>query len=308
MPDLKKQQSEDYICANIVLPSVDIRIYYALFHTAITAEFIHRHHYHHIITVISGRLNVRCAQEIIPLNRGDLILLAPQVWHNFVNPQEEKLEYFVISFDLSMIFDKKNNVNQIERMEFQQIYDFLKSAPSYCCAQSKACLNILDNIQPAAEEAAYGRNVVLVCDYIKFIIAAINSIRQSRDLTPKRENRSKDFSNANIAIEIAQYLHSHYQEDIHIETISQRYNFTVRHLQRIFNEFFGTSFAYSLTLIRLNAAKKYLLGSNATLDEVAGQVGFPSVRAFKRAFKENEGVTPAEYRTLRAKDSLPKGL
>ncbi len=63
-----------------------------------------------------------------------------------------------------------------------------------------------------------------------------------------------------------------------------------------FTELVGEPPLRYLTRLRINAAAKRLLSSDDKLGAVATAVGYKSVTAFSRAFKQHMGMTPGKYR------------
>lgn len=56
-----------------------------------------------------------------------------------------------------------------------------------------------------------------------------------------------------------------------------------------------TPIAYK-NLIRIQNAEKLLLGSEMSVEEISGKLGFNSPSYFRRTFKKYVGKTPREYR------------
>ena len=51
-----------------------------------------------------------------------------------------------------------------------------------------------------------------------------------------------------------------------------------------------------MTRRRLENAKKLLLSTNLTIDEIAHEVGYQTTKYFCKIFKEFEAVTPSQFR------------
>jgi transcriptional regulator GlxA family with amidase domain len=71
---------------------------------------------------------------------------------------------------------------------------------------------------------------------------------------------------------------------------------TERTLQRRFSSVTGESPMVYLRLVRLDAAKHLLVGTQASVDEVTSRIGYQDARAFARLFAAHVGVTPSAYR------------
>ena len=60
----------------------------------------------------------------------------------------------------------------------------------------------------------------------------------------------------------------------------------------------GVSFYRCLTQRRLIAAKT-LIGENVPMEEVSRRVGFSDYSSFYRAFRQEFGISPQQYRAIR---------
>jgi AraC-like DNA-binding protein len=76
---------------------------------------------------------------------------------------------------------------------------------------------------------------------------------------------------------------------------------TPRHVSRIFNEYFGTSFGKTLSIYRLSYAKNYLCDTDYPVEKIATLVGFASPQSLYKLFKEREKMTIKKYRDMHNK-------
>ena len=67
-------------------------------------------------------------------------------------------------------------------------------------------------------------------------------------------------------------------------------------LSRICNHQIGMGFNAYLKSLRVTAAMRRLAFTNKGMQEIALGCGFESVRTFNRAFSEETGISPSEYR------------
>jgi two-component system response regulator YesN len=66
---------------------------------------------------------------------------------------------------------------------------------------------------------------------------------------------------------------------------------------RLFKEYYGLSPMKYLLYVRLNAAKDMLANTDLTISEIAVAVGYVNAPTFSRVFRNNENITPSEYRS-----------
>ena len=78
--------------------------------------------------------------------------------------------------------------------------------------------------------------------------------------------------------------------------LARRCELSVSHFRYLFHRHFGCSPRTYVRRARLRKARELMVGTALTLSEIAEQVGFETVHSFSRAFREEEGVPPTEYR------------
>ncbi|WP_248926207.1 response regulator transcription factor [Paenibacillus hamazuiensis] len=88
-----------------------------------------------------------------------------------------------------------------------------------------------------------------------------------------------------------------YMEDLSISVISDLTGFNPSYLSRIFKQETGKGYVQYLTEIRMEAAKKLLIGRpELHVAEVARLSGYWDEKHFSKQFKREVGVTPSEFR------------
>jgi len=85
-------------------------------------------------------------------------------------------------------------------------------------------------------------------------------------------------------------------EALALKALAEKMGYSEYHLSRKFSEIAGISFREYLRGRRLAFALKQVRDTKDGLLEIALEFGFSSHEAFTRAFRENFGMTPSEYR------------
>lgn len=114
----------------------------------------------------------------------------------------------------------------------------------------------------------------------------------SRLASTMMRNTSSDFRYD----EILKYLEQHYQEDLSLSSVAERFSLSPGYFSTIFKKKAGHNFVHYLTGLRIREAKRLLLETQMTISEVALAVGYSSASFFIRSFKKTEGISPSEYR------------
>lgn len=92
------------------------------------------------------------------------------------------------------------------------------------------------------------------------------------------------------------YISTHYDEHLTVEHLASLCSRSVTSFRRYFESATGkTPFEY-LYEVRIKAAVNLLKGSDMSVSEIAGRVGYPTLSSFNRHFRRITGRTPSQLR------------
>ncbi len=116
-------------------------------------------------------------------------------------------------------------------------------------------------------------------------------------LKSKNRNTSHAVYTAKESIELAaMYMREHYQEEISIEKISERYHVSKYYFIRLFKEQYGQTPHEYLVNIRVSNSKKLLVTTSLSMEKIANAVGFKDSNTYIKVFKKKVNQTPAKFR------------
>ncbi|SDD26546.1 iron complex transport system substrate-binding protein [Paenibacillus sp. UNCCL117] len=105
---------------------------------------------------------------------------------------------------------------------------------------------------------------------------------------------------ADAAAQAIRYIHEHYAEPLTLEELARLLDSSPRHLSRMFKSRTGCSPIDYLIRHRIDKAKEMLLCTDASLLQIAAEVGFQDRYYFSRMFKKFTGITPVQYKQQNA--------
>jgi AraC family transcriptional regulator len=94
------------------------------------------------------------------------------------------------------------------------------------------------------------------------------------------------------------YIREHIQEPLDRETLASVAGFSIPHFHRVFSARVGESAISYVRRLRLERAARKLQMGAVDITEVALAAGYDSHAAFSKAFKQQFGVSPREFRQL----------
>ncbi len=112
------------------------------------------------------------------------------------------------------------------------------------------------------------------------------------------KNSPQNYHDDEDIIETQEWMHSCYNDEITLEILAEKFDISVRSLNRRFKQATGKSPMQYLQQIRMENACELLKTSNLNISEVAFSVGYPDNSYFSALFRKAMSVTPKEYRNL----------
>ncbi|HET6823406.1 MAG TPA: AraC family transcriptional regulator [Anaerolineales bacterium] len=98
--------------------------------------------------------------------------------------------------------------------------------------------------------------------------------------------------------EVMRYIRAHIGDPLDRETLADVAGFSVPHFHRVFTAHVGESAISYVRRIRLERAARKLRMGAVDITEVALAAGYDSHAAFSKAFKQQFGLSPSEFRQL----------
>lgn len=95
---------------------------------------------------------------------------------------------------------------------------------------------------------------------------------------------------------IIEYIDSHYSTPITLSMLTEIFHVNQSYLCKLFRSKMQTSFVTYINEVRINHAKRLLVSSGLSVDEIAERTGFNNANYLVRVFKKTTGITTGEYR------------
>ncbi|MFI9203861.1 helix-turn-helix domain-containing protein [Streptomyces sp. NPDC053048] len=93
-------------------------------------------------------------------------------------------------------------------------------------------------------------------------------------------------------------MHANLGQELTIDDMARTAMFSKFHFTRIFRDTTGVSPGRFLSALRLQEAKRLLVGTSMSIADISSEVGYSSVGTFSSRFKICVGVAPSAYREL----------
>lgn len=105
---------------------------------------------------------------------------------------------------------------------------------------------------------------------------------------------------------IVEYISKHFAEDLSATFMAKKFGISVMDLNRIMMSQVGKNFYDFLNFVRINKASELMLQSDMYITDIAIEVGYNTVKTFRRNFVQQRHVTPAKFREIAIMDEKNK--
>lgn len=242
----------------------------------------HFHPEYELTYIVKGEGLRYIGTRIEHFEAGDLVLIAPNVPHCWINQEVaegENVQAIVIQFH-SEVFSR--SIFQLP--EFENLKAFLEEAKS-CFVFKRhnliAQLESFDTIKPSV-------NFIRLVELLTSLrTIEKESVLQSSLLQAKGHERFQD---------VFSYIIEHFREPINLQTVSDIAKLSPTSFCRYFKKYTGKTFTQIILEYRLETAAQLLISSQKRISEVAFESGFEDIPYFNRTFKKWKSISPKAFR------------
>lgn len=138
------------------------------------------------------------------------------------------------------------------------------------------------------EEKQIGWELALIANTIKLMVYLYRAFTAQTTAPMKAEKPE-------LLDQVLEYIDQHLHEKITLSEVAHHFYVSQSTITQTFRNKLGLSFYRCVTQARLIAAKRLIEGDQS-LESIAEAVGFMDYSAFYRAFKQEYGISPRQYR------------
>ena len=96
---------------------------------------------------------------------------------------------------------------------------------------------------------------------------------------------------------VVAYINDHLDESLDLKTLAEVAALSEFHFHRVFKALKGESIGAHISRLRIEAAARLLRYSALSTEDIAFNIGYEAPAALSKAFKNQYGITPTQYRT-----------
>lgn len=253
---------------------------------------MHWHEEMEIIKVHSGQFEVNINLKSYIVKAGEIVIIPPCTLHSFKQHEDNEMSSQSILFNMRLLGENIPDACTVKYLtpftegEYNYYPIIKKSDEGY-----NEILNDFENLVFCFKEK---RNYFelqlksilfkLQFDLFTFVLTKDGS---------RSEIKSEVINNIKIILE---EIKENYSEQISIDDLAKKLNFSKSHFMHYFKKHMGITCVEYINEYRLNIAAKLLVSTDMTITEIANKVGIENCSYFNRLFKRAFDVSPSEHR------------
>jgi AraC-like DNA-binding protein/mannose-6-phosphate isomerase-like protein (cupin superfamily) len=251
----------------------------------------HTHDFYEINYVMEGRAINEIGGKILPMERGDGILLHPGAFHTVRAEKDATVLNILIRpqwLRAALSSAEEEPLRSFaEEAEGEEYRDYLIFYGAKGAREAVECLIAeATATKPQSKLAAEGAFLSL--------LAALCRRAERMELAASHDAGHRRF----FAILAYAYKNAN---ALTVKELADRFGYSPSHLSRLFRRFLCESPVSFLQKARLSRVASLLIESAAPVYSLAEECGFPCAPYFHRLFKRTYGMTPEEYRRAKGK-------
>ena len=246
---------------------------------------IHRHQGFEISHILKGRVRFLCGEQQIRAEKGDLVIICPNVPHGVFIDGDEESEYDTLSFTADLLKASGRSDAYIEPL--MNGSRTLRPHITTAASQYSLICSTLENIFFCAKDTTEKSDMLLKSEMfcLFWLLEQEGAFRAEAD--------NKNDHGLSPAFD---YISSHYREQISVAHLAALVGLSKNYFMNRFRQATGITCVEYINKVRINAACEMLLKKNAPVTEVAFACGFGNLSNFNRQFRRITGTSPYKYR------------
>lgn len=264
-------------------------------------SYMHSHDFIEIAYVASGTGTHKIGDMEYSVSKGDLFIINQDIPHEFRSlPDHSKTGLIIYNcifkpefFDYRLI-NSKDFQSITHHFLFRMLFPDEDKMPSDIVLLGKDSVELEQLYIKMYNEYNHqdtGYVEILRAYVIELLVLIVRLFKKGKD-----SNDSMNHHRRQIIENAMKYMMDNYDRDIRLEDLSMMSFFSRNYFCKLFKETTGITVSEYIQKIRIQEACKLLKGTDKSIMEISGLVGYHDIKFFNDVFKRNTGITPTAYK------------
>lgn len=245
---------------------------------------LHWHDHYEIYFLSKGERSFFLADTLYHAKAPFLIVLPPRVMHKSEGGAFER-------------YDVNVSVEYLDAFQKEVLADKSLRAIKPTPQETEELIRLLEELCSLPKSHRHSDEMLRAL--FSYLILRLNDLEEGQS-----EKITHDGGNVPpLVLKVLDHLNAHYAQPITLDWLAENFFVSKATLMYNFKKYTGRSPIDFLLSVRLEHAKKMLISTKKSINEIAEACGFSSANYFGLIFKKKENLSPVHYR----KHQLNKG-
>ena len=249
---------------------------------------LHHHDFYEIYFFLSGNVSYNIESRSYRLSPGDILLISPHELHQPIfSPEKQNYERMVLwlnagflqqfsigELDMTRCFNHRGG----ERANLIRPDGVTRELLSY----------LIQQLLREQDSEEFGSEIYCLSVLAQLLVMVNRTALRAGKGPEARENADS------TVYRILTYINEHYNEDLNLDFLANKFFISKYHLSREFGRVVGTSVHRYILQKRLIMARQ-MMAAGIPTSEVCQHCGFGDYSNFYRAFKSEYQISPREF-------------
>lgn len=257
----------------------------------------HTHKFVELIYVADGRATHLFQDSCYEIQAGDIFIINPGEKHGYSLKEDQRIIVFNCLFEPDFIpYSLLSGLRITDSLDFLYVQPFLNGHTRFhhkLNLRGEAAdktRTILEDLLQELHRRQPGYRAIIQLKMTELFILLSRSYKN-------RNNKADSRSPQELLVRrICGYVERHYNQKITLPDLSALFQIGVRQLNRLFNQYTGSTVIEYVHHIRMKNAKRLLTDTDEKVNVVAEMVGYGDPAFFNKLFVREAGRPPGKYR------------
>jgi len=257
----------------------------------------HTHDFIELVFVVSGNAEHEMAGNRYTLQKGDVFVIEPNIFHSYNGASEETIVYNVL-FDPDFLRRELDSLLLLPAfVQFFYLLPFLRRSASfvpYQPLQDEQCQVILHHLDTIYREYAgqrEGWRLLVKTRWIECLVWLSRYLNEKPGILPLPMVGDRNWIES-----VCYFIEREFRQPLTLEQVSRFCGMSVSSFTAKFRAATGSSLVDYLHKTRIRHACWLLSETDRKVTDIAYEAGFGDISFFHKVFRKHRGLTPKEYR------------
>jgi len=255
----------------------------------VNMDFQHFHSFHEIHLLLSPKASHLVEGIPYSIETNDFVLLRPSLLHKTTYPEGAPSKRLIINFLYPQEYLDSHPALRL------LLDPFSDALPIYRFERDKQLVlnQIINEIYLfSKQQLPSDVKMMMIHNRFQAFLYKLWELKNYNLYIPEEF----DSEQSEKIYRITAYIHTHYQEELTLESLARQFYMSTCYLSHQFRNVTGYTLIHYIQMTRIRNAQYALINSSEKITDISEQNGFTSFSQFNRVFRKFCGVSPSDFR------------